>query len=83
MGGAAKDAASRRREADMLRAQLEDLGVAAETLALHGVAAALDEFADRGWGLTRTFRLPEAGIAVTLLLSTQARVTSYARVRKA
>jgi hypothetical protein len=80
MRAAPKDEAARRREAEMIRVQLEDLGFPAGALA--DVAAALDDFASKGWGLTRTFRMPELGVAVMLLLSTQPRVTSYARVRK-
>lgn len=66
----------------MIRVQLEDLGIPPDTLALRGVTSALNDYAAKGWGLTQTFRLPELGVAVLLLLSTQPHITSYARVRK-
>lgn len=70
---------ARRREAGAIRAQLGDLGFPEE--ALREVEAALEDFCT-GWGLTKTYRMPELGVAVLLQLSTQAHVVSFARVRK-
>lgn len=71
---------ARRREAQLIGGQLDDLGFPEETLV--DVRAALEEFAARGYGVTKTFRFRELGVAVTLLLSTQPHVTSYARVSR-
>ena len=77
---AAKTPEARAREAEMIREQLDHLGFPDESLA--DVRRALDEFAGEGWGLTKTYRMPDLGVAVSLLLSTQPRVISYARVGK-
>ena len=75
-----KSEEERRREAEMIRVQLEDLGFPEE--ALHGVKRALEDFGGKGWGATETFKFPGLGVSVLLLLSTQPHVTSYARVRR-
>lgn len=71
---------ARRREADAIRVQLGDLGFPEE--ALREVDAALHEFREDGWGLTKAYKMPDLGVQVLLQLSTQAHVTSFARVRK-
>lgn len=73
---------ARRREAELIRAKLRDeLGITED--ALVQVLRALDEFADKGWGCTQTFKVPEYGIVVLLQLSTQPHISSFARVRRA
>ena len=69
----------RRKEAELIRSQLDELGFPEESL--KDVQAALSDFC-QGWGSTRTFKFPDLGVSVLLLLSTQAHITSYARVRK-
>jgi hypothetical protein len=73
-----KDAATRAREARLITSQLEDLGIPEADLA--PLKAALDAFAREGHGLTETYRLRALGVRVTLQLSTQPHVTSFARV---
>lgn len=63
----------------MIRGQLDDLGFPGETL--REVQSALDDFGD-GHGATRTFRFPELGVGVSLRLSTQPHIVSFARVHK-
>lgn len=75
-----KDADARRREARLIRTQLQDLGIPDQDL--EPVGAALDEFVDRAEGVTRTFKLPHLGVAVLLQLSMQPHVVSFARVRR-
>lgn len=72
---------ARAREAELIRAQLADLGFAHD--ALTGMVADLDRFSAEGVGCTATHRFPEYGVRVILLLSTQPHVTSYARVTRA
>lgn len=70
---------TRQQEARLIREKLGEMGFVDE--ALGDVDRALDDFAARGWGSTATHTFPELGVAVVLLLSVQAHVTSYARVR--
>ena len=78
---APKSAEARRGEADRIAAQLDDVGVPED--ALRDMKAELERFAAQGLGCTRTWKFPEVGAAVSLLLSTQAHITSYARVHRA
>lgn len=75
-----KEEDARRGEAALIGGQLDGLGFPEEALA--DVRAALEEFVSRGYGVTKTFRFRELGVAVTLMLSTQPHVTSYARVSR-
>ena len=77
-GDRLKTEEARRAEAGLIRAQLSDLGFPEETLA--PIDDALTAFARHGVGYTGTHRMRDLGVAVHLLLSTQARVVSYARV---
>lgn len=70
----------RRREAEMIRVQLEDLGFPES--ALDAPKKVLEEFADKGYGSTTTHRLPDLGVAVVLQLSMQPHVMSFARLKK-
>lgn len=74
-----KSREARAREAEMIRTQLADLGFPTGASDIWG---ALDEFVDMGFGLTRAWKFGDLGVEVMLLLSTQPRVTSYARVRR-
>lgn len=76
-----KAAEARVREAEMIRSQLDDLGLP-DTDEVVAIRAALDEFARDGVGTTRTWTLPGFGVRVTVLLSTQAHITSYARLHR-
>ena len=77
---APKTADARAAEARLIRAQLGDLGFPDD--ALGPVDAALAAFVREGVGFTGAHRVRELGVAVHLLLSTQARVVSHARVRR-
>lgn len=70
----------RRRETDLIRAQLDELGFPEESL--EDIGRALQEFSARGYGVTKTYRFADLGVTVTLLLSTQPHITSYARVSR-
>lgn len=78
---ALKDQEARRREAEMIRSKLDDLGIAEEALR-RGIVTALEDFAERGWGSTTTHSFPEYSICVHLQLSLQPHITSFARVRR-
>lgn len=75
-----KSQEARAREARMILVQLQDLGVPER--ALEAMRATLDDFVG-GVGATQTWTLRDEGVKVTLLLSTQPHVVSYARVRRA
>lgn len=77
---ATKTPDAKKREAEMIQDQLDHLGFPAETLT--PIRKALSDFVDQGWGSTQTHRMPDLGVKVTLLLSTQPHVVSYARVSK-
>lgn len=70
----------RRREAEMIRVQLEGLGFPES--ALEAPNKVLEEFVTKGFGSTTTHRLPDLGVAVMLQLSMQPHVMSFARLRK-
>ena len=76
-----KEASVRRREAEMIRAKLDDLGLAEEALR-RGIIPALEDFVDRGWGSTTTHAFAEYKCSVLLQLSLQPHITSFARVRR-
>lgn len=79
---AKKDAETRRREAEMIRRQLEDLGFPAGAFAPEtALGGVLREFAEEGWGATTTLTFREFGVKVMLQLSTGAHAASFARVR--
>ena len=71
---------ARRREADLIASQLDELGFAAQDL--EDIRAALSRFAADGEGCTRTWKFPPLGVGVELLLSTQPHITSYARAHR-
>lgn len=70
----------RRREAEMIRVQLEGLGFPES--ALESPNKVLEEFVTKGYGSTTTHRLPDLGVAIMLQLSMQPHVMSFARLRK-
>lgn len=74
-----KDGETRRREAEMILGQLEDLGIPAD--ALRPIRGALEDFVDRAWGSTTTHKFPDYGVVVLLQLSVQPHATSFARLR--
>ena len=75
-----KQPEDRRREAEMISSQLDDLGFPAGDV--EDIKAALERFAADGEGCTRTWKFPGFGVGVTLLLSTQPHIVSYARVHR-
>lgn len=75
-----KDQASRRREAENILVQLQDLGFPDELL--EKPVQALRDFVDQGLGVTQTYKHPEMGVELLLQLSLQPHVTSFARVRR-
>lgn len=77
---ALKSEEARRREVEMIRSQLDDLGLPEADV--RGVHAALDEFARDGVGQTRTWKMQGFGVGITLLLSTQPHITSYAKLSR-
>jgi len=75
-----KDREARAAEAEMIRGQLDDLGFPAyDADPLH---KALRDFADLGYGTTEKHSFPHLGVSVTLQLSTQPHIVSYARVSR-
>lgn len=70
----------RAREVEMIRSQLDDLGLSRTDIA--GVHDSLETFAADGTGVTRSWKVPAFGVTVTLLLSTQPHVVSYAKISK-
>lgn len=64
----------------MIRLQLDDLGLPREDIA--GAHEALAAFAAAGEGLTRSWKVPAFGVTLTLLLSTQPHIVSYARISR-
>lgn len=75
-----KNEEARAREAEMIRSQLDDLGL--PEAEVREVNAALDAFARDGVGITRTWKVPGFGVAITLLLSTQPHIISYAKLSR-
>lgn len=73
-----KDAGARAREAELIRSQLDDLGLPPSDI--QGPLDALRTFETEGVGATRTWKVPAFGVAVTVLLSTQPHIVSYAKV---
>lgn len=77
---ARKTPEARAREAEMIRMQLDDLGLPREEVA--EAHRALDSFSIDGIGSTQSWRVPGFGVTVTLLLSTQPHIVSFAKVSK-
>lgn len=73
-----KSDAARRIESGRIGSQIDALGIPEELLT--EVRAALEEFAINGHGVTKTVRLPDLGAGISLLLSTQPHIVSYARI---
>lgn len=64
----------------MIRSQLDDLGLPGADL--QPIHAALDEFAKEGVGVTQAWKLPGFGVRITVLLSTQPHIISYAKISR-